>query len=146
MTFITNVKNRYKNAVIEKCRDSGCGLQINKKGDFVILKGEKIVPESKICDCIIFRNDKKIIIAELKSTSIRVNDVIEKFSNSGKKAREIAADLNNNDTRMYFVLLAKKYGSNSSTRLLKDVKVEVGSDLYPIIRGRCGDPLLKLIT
>ena len=53
----TEIEKKYRHAVVSVCCENNCMLRIDAEREHVILKGEKLTRQGKICDCIIFQND-----------------------------------------------------------------------------------------
>ena len=87
MTVVGCIRDKYRQAEICKCREN-TEIVVDTGTDSVILKGELLVSclgrPRKMCDCVIFREDKKAAIVELKSKRIRWSDLKEKFTNTGE--------------------------------------------------------------
>ena len=139
------IESLYKNATSRICCDSGCRLRIDVKEGLVILKGENLVSQTKICDCIIFQNNKKITMVELKSSSLNVSSILEKLTNGGEKSLEIADKVGITEPPLCFILLAKKYSNYFAYDRLIHEKVEVRTKKYPILLGRCESLYTKFV-
>jgi hypothetical protein len=114
------------------------------------LKGEKICRNRKICDCIIFieRNGKIIVvIVELKSKTIDVNEVVEKFQNASQVASEILNSCNSGNHKVDFfpIVLAKKW-RNIERKKLTDERIEFRNRNYLILPKSCGTPLNQILN
>ena len=112
--IVNKIKDKYAYAMIDCC-DERCKIRIDTKKNFVILKGELLATgtqKNKMCDCIIFQDDGKISHIELKSRSLNVAKIIEKFDNGWKSSCKIArAEDPNSDFGLFFILLAKLWKS-----------------------------------
>ncbi len=74
-----------EHAVKQSCCESGCKfLMRDVSGDYVIFKGEIVVPSTAVCDCLIFHKgrDVNMVLVELKSKTINVEKLEEKFEQS----------------------------------------------------------------
>lgn len=71
-------------AVQDRCSENNCCLGLRGISNYTILKGESILPDEKVCDCIIFHDDAvpHIVIVELKRGLVRSGQVQEKFKNT----------------------------------------------------------------
>ena len=148
---LQKIKNMYSWAEISRCNER-CNIRIDTGRNFVMLKGELLVrhlPE-KTCDCIIFQNDKKIAIVELKSASLDAKKIIEKFSNSARKSIDIAVNAfcasKKDDFTPYLILLAKKYANYFAHDKLQRSKIPINGKNHRIILGRCGCSLSSYIS
>ena len=118
----------------------------------VILKGERLVQDRKICDCIIFaiyegaKGNLIVSIVELKSKTIDVDSVVKKLTNGSQVALNILAkcrkDLKN--TKFYHIVLSKGE-SPSKLKTLKRRKIHLYGKQYGIIHRSCGVSLWKII-
>ena len=141
------IKEKYVHAVVDCCSEHGCSIRTDTGKDSVILKGERLVqtqPE-KTCDCIVFQNDKKIAIVELKGRSLDVDKIIDKFTNSGRKSIDIARSLESGRFSLYMVLLTKSYGNSSARRIIQKSRIMVDGKKYLIHTKRCGASLKEII-
>lgn len=98
---------------------------------FPTLKGE-IADPRKMCDCLAFGGDGKIVLVELKKTIRHAGDILEKFRNSVAASRNIVSEA---DLASCAVLLAKKH--NRPTEY--NTKHELIEGEYPIKIGHCVD-------
>jgi hypothetical protein len=155
MSFIECIRERFGNSAIKHCKEKGCNLNLENIRNHIILKGEKICRNRKICDCIIFieRNGKIIVvIVELKSRTVHVNEVVEKLQNALQVASEILNSCNSGNHKVEFILtiLAKKWSSKESREyvlLIKKRKAICGDKKNcRISRGSCGTPLNQILN
>lgn len=136
-------------AVIRKCEEQGCKLRLNGFKEILLLKGEKINNDKKMCDCIIFIEEEIYSgssIVELKSKTVHVNEVIQKLSNSAETALNLWKECSKkiNKFELYPIVLAKKW-RNSEYKTLTSKKISVGGKKYYIVPGKCGSSLLDLL-
>ena len=82
-------------AVQERCSENNCCLGLSGLSNYTILKGESILPDEKVCDCIIFHDDAvpHIVIVELKRGLVRSGQVQEKFENTLELVSKIKEEL-----------------------------------------------------
>ncbi len=140
------IKEKYVHAVVDCCNEHGCNIRIDTGKDSVILKGERLVrarPE-KMCDCLVFQNDKKIAIVELKRRSLGVDKIIDKFTNSGKKSIDMARSLEPGRFSLYMILLAKSY-NHSAHEIIRKSRIWVDGKKHLIRTKKCGDSLKEII-
>lgn len=137
--LLNKIKTTYSEAIISCCNER-CKLYFDEKKNRVMLKGELLVqnrPE-KICDCIIFQDDKTISMVELKSKLLNVNKIIAKFENSGKQSACIINSFTHDDDfRMYFILLAKSYKNFIAHEILGKKRININGKKHPIFLGKC---------
>lgn len=142
----SKVKEAYEYAVKPTCCEGTCKLRFNMKEKYVILKGEKLVSQGKICDCIIFQNDGTIVMVELKSHSLDVSSIVKQLTNGGNKAAKIAIEAGTNEFNLYFILMAKSFGNYSATSRLNFQTVKVGNKTYPIHRSECNKTMNDILN
>jgi len=113
-----------------------------------MLKGELLVQSQseKMCDCIVFQDNKKIALIELKSNSLEVGKIIEKFVNSGMKSISIAKSFERqSDFELFLILLAKSYHNYFAHDRLRRSRIKICGKRYRIIFGRCGCALKDFV-
>ena len=145
--LIQKIENKYSNAKISCCNER-CNIRINVKNNFVMLKGELLVksqPE-KMCDCIVFQDNHKIAIIELKSSSFNVGAILSKFTNSGKKSISIATSFERKtDFELILILLAKSYSNYFAHDRLRRSRLKINGHVYRILFGKCGCTLKDFV-
>jgi hypothetical protein len=148
MSVLDCIKNNNSDVIKNHCEDSGCQLKFNGLSKYVILKGDEIHRNCKMCDCIIFvEQDNRIIIGvvELKSKTIHVNEVKEKLENGSKTAFDIIKECGNKN-KLDFCFLVLHKGINGSTfKLLSKKKIEVNGRKHNILIKSCGFSFLNAI-
>lgn len=98
----------FSGAVQERCSENNCCLGLRGLSNYTILKGESILPDEKVCDCIIFHDDAvpHIVIVELKRGLVRSGQVQEKFENTLELVSKIKEELGGlADYRIVLLLL-----------------------------------------
>jgi len=135
--------------IIKRCSEQSCELKLDNLNDYVILKGEKLCQQYKICDCIIFTsdNDNIIGIVELKSRTIHAHDIEDKFNNGMEKVIKILeeCDVNSKNFEFYFIVLSKKW-SNSEYVMCKNIKIKIRGKKFSVIPKKCGDSFSAIIA
>lgn len=111
----------------------------------MILKGEIVDPRNKMCDCLVFRSDGKIVLVELKSTVQHAQKIAEKFKKSITASLNIASEAGSRPNRVVLVLLAKRHGRTVESHWIKHQRLKHGNDTYPIHLGSCGDLMSKFV-
>lgn len=143
------IKSNFLDAIICRCFENDCGLQLNALSNYVILKGEKISQGCRICDCIVFIFAKEIIIGivELKSKTVHSSEIKEKLTNGSEIALNILEGCNNNRIKFefYHVVLAKRWHS-SEYKAVTSKKIMVRGKRYDIIAKKCGESLSTIIS
>ncbi len=143
MSILTCLENEFADEIINKCEENKCKLMLNEFENKIILKGEKLFNNIKICDCLIFisHNDQILIpLVELKSKNINSSSIIEKFNNSITEAENIITkcNINNNSCKYYIILLVKSWRSSSEFRTITSQKIKFKGIHYNIIPKKCG--------
>ena len=132
MLNLKEIKNDYYHAKLNCCSENGCKLKLDgmKTTKYVILKGEMLFDNKKMCDCIIFKNNCKIRtktiigIIELKSNTLNVDNIIEKMDNSSLIALNIKKHYSDDKKFPYFYhLLLYKNIRFTEYQLLKNKKI-----------------------
>lgn len=134
MTIVSRLRSEYGHAEIENCCEK-TGITIDKDKALVIFKGELLPPQpgkQKMCDCVIFREDKKVVIAELKSKTSHGHSLLEKFENTCEKFRSMIVPLKPSDFDIYLVLVARKH-TQSTYRMLLGSPVRVNGKKHWIV-------------
>jgi len=137
-------------ARIQKCCESRCTLRLDDLRPFILLKGEKVRPQQRMCDCIVFLERDSLIMAmaELKSGTVDVSQVVEKLRNGSRAAIAIvhAASGTQRDIGACFVVLARRW-HRSEHKLLthKSNRIRVEGTKHPILPRRCGTRLSGLL-
>lgn len=142
------IKSKYGKFKVNGCCDSGCRLRMAGKRGYIILKGEKLYKNSKkMCDCVIFREDRTIILVELKNSIRHYSDFNEKFSNAGEKALKISNSCKQKFNIAGIVILKKKGVSKAIFRIIEYETRPIISGKRPkVFYGNCGcnlDEILK---
>ncbi len=149
MTVISCIKKDFADTVIPRCSEMGCKLKLNNLNSHVVLKGESICHNRKICDCIIFARDNPVIIGiiELKSRNIHSSEIEEKLTNGSEIALDILKKYCDNDTKFefYHIALCKSWRS-SEYKVIENKKIVVNGKKYDIILKKCGESFSMLIS
>ena len=105
----------------------------------MILKGDSLDPDNKMCDCLMFRKDGSILIAELKHRVQHVGAVFEKFHRSVATSLSIASESGSKKNSVTLVLVSSHYRrSLEHDRILAHLVKHAGIR-YRIKIGHCGD-------
>lgn len=100
-----------------------------------------------MCDCVIFREDRTIILVELKNSIRHYSDFNEKFSNAGEKALKISNSCKQKFNIAGIVILKKKGVSKAIFRIIEYETRPIISGKRPkVFYGNCGcnlDEILK---
>ena len=147
MSVIDRIRNNFTNAIIHRCSEMGCRLRLNGLSNRVVLKGERICQDRRICDCIIFTGSIIIGIVELKSKTANSSEIEEKLTNGSEIALNILERCCDNDIKFefYHIVLAKKWRS-SEYKAINSRKIVVRGKRYDIIPKRCGVSFAAIIS
>jgi|Deesub1362B_J571_1020462.scaffolds.fasta_scaffold00956_7 hypothetical protein len=150
MDFVDCISNNFNNAIIKRCSESRCRLRLDGLNCYIILKGEKVCRNKKICDCIIFTEENNIHIigvVELKSKTVHANKVKEKLEEGSKIALDVLKECVKmpNSLDFYHIVLAKRW-STSEFRMITSLKIWINGKRYDIIPKKCGTSLAELIS
>ena len=147
MSVIDCIKNNFTNAIVPRCFEMGCMLNLNGLSNHVVLKGETICQNRRICDCIIFTEGIIIGIVELKSRTAHSSEIEEKLTNGSEIALNILDKCSNNDMKFefYHLVLAKKWHS-SEYKVITSRKIVVRGKRYHVIPKRCGISFSAIIS
>ena len=135
-------------AVIARCSERDCKLKLDGLSNYVVLKGEKICRDHKICDCIIYIKKDHIIICmvELKSKTVDSSEVEEKLTNGSVIALDILGRYDEcMKVKFYHLVLSKRWRT-SEYRVLTSRKIIVRGKKYDIIPKRCGVSLSEVVS
>ena len=133
MTIVRRMRDEQDSAVIDRCHEN-TELVIDTRNDFVILKGELLVSgpdRPKMCDCVIFRDDKKVVIAELRSRTSGWHSLPEKFTKTGEVFCSIIEPSKPSEFALHLVLISKKLDS-STRRVLEGTTITIAGNRYRI--------------
>ena len=110
--FVNDVRKKYSEYIKNECKEHGCMVDFGNIPDATILDGDKLIgSKSKSCDCIIFdmRNGLHISIIELKSTYIKSDKVIGKFSKTVEQVMQIMNQFHYNKQFFITLILLRKH-------------------------------------
>lgn len=146
MPVIDCIKDNFTNAIIPRCSEMGCMLKLNGLSNHIVLKGETICQNRRICDCIIFTEGIIIGIVELKSRTVHSSEIEEKLTNGSEIALNILDECNNDmKFEFYHLVLAKKWHS-SEYKVITSRKIVVRGKRYHVIPKRCGISFSAIIS
>jgi len=115
MSILACIQSNFAEALREQCSEIGCTLNLRDIGNLVIIKGEEIRKDVKICDCIVFIEDPSlgnvIGIVELKNKTAHVDEVCEKLKNGTIEACNILSKCSSNHQAFEFhhIVLCKSW-------------------------------------
>jgi len=133
----------------QRCREGKCSLLLEGIGDFLLLKGDVVRTDVKMCDCIIFLDSPSptIVLAELKGKTVHASEAQEKIQNAAAVAAEITAKCETfrSCSRLLALVLARKW-TVSAQKVLGRLRVTFAGRRYRIHHARCGKALSCLLA
>lgn len=140
---VDEIARRHPSARAGSCVERGCKLKVGSDSEFLILKGEAVDPNHKMCDCLMFGSDGKIVLVELKHSVQHVREIFEKFEKSVAASIGIAAEVGSNASCVILVLVAKNYRNPIEHNRIAAKRIRHKSVTYRINTGSCGDSVRK---
>ena len=141
MLDIERIKEDYGYALRSECSENKCSLMLDGLSNHIVLKGDAISQDVKMCDCIIFVVDGSTIIGivELKSKSPDSSEIVEKFNRSTETALAIFEKYGDRRTefRFCYLALARKWKTPELNHIKRN-KITVKGKQYSINTKRCG--------
>ena len=147
--IVAYLSNVFKNAIIDRCCERNCRLGLAGLSNCVVLKGEKIAKDRKMCDCIVIHSvsPPRIILVELKSGGVRAEHVIEKFENALQFLSQAEHNLHGNQVyNVNMLLLIKRRLPRTFYTRLRAQKFNMKGKKHSIMTLRCGAGLVDLYT
>ena len=140
MLDIDCIKDNFANAIISRCSEESCELKLNNLSNYVVLKGEGICTDRRMCDCIIFTEGICIIIGivELKGKTAHANEIVEKLANASEIALDILENCSENLKYEFYHLVLCKRWRTSEYMVITNRKIRVRGKRYDIIPKSCG--------
>ena len=111
---------------------------------YVVLKGEQVVKNRKICDCIIVHNASppRIILVELKGRGAKHRQAVEKFSNAVDALSRIErGPFSSGKHSVSILLLIKKRRRRSFYRMWGNDPLAIGGKKHSVQILPCGAEL-----
>ena len=151
MLDLDRIKSDFSHALRRGCSESKCTLKLGGLGEYVVLKGEGLYRDRKMCDCIIFLAGNSVVIGivELKSKTAHSTEIIEKLTNSSEAALDILKKCTDSqiDFEFFHIVLCKGW-SPSELRKLKNRRIEVRGkgEKFSIVTKRCGVTFSSIVS
>ena len=150
MPIIACIKNDCSEEMVNHCSERNCKLKLTGMSNYVVLEGERICSDHKICDCVIFtvENNQIIIgIIELKSKTAHSSEIEKKLINGSKVALDMLEKCNDKRLKFnfYHIVLSKTW-SSSERRIIVSKRIRIGGKEYDIIPKKCGLSFLELLS
>lgn len=142
------VDRNLPHAKAKRCCEARCELKLGGIRSLVLLKGELVLSDRKMCDCILFvvRDGLAVALAELKSKTAHAREIVEKLENASKAALDILAGCVPAlaKPRLVFLVLAKSW-HRSELKVLTGHGVSAGGTRYPVLPKKCGASLSQVL-
>ena len=140
------ISSLYAHAIVEQC-DERCRMVTGRRPRAVILKGERIDFKNvqKMCDCIIFRDDLKIVLVELKGKNMGPRPIHEKLENGARTALKIWSRVSGKTPTLFFVVAAKSYPDHMAYLRISRDRITIGGQKHPIRTAKCGCKMAEII-
>lgn len=98
-----------------------------------------------MCDCLIFRDDLKIVLIELKSKNIEPSSIHNKLTNAAHVALEIWAGVSDKKPTLFFAVAAKSYPDHGAYDRIRRDHITIDNQRYPIQTAKCGCSVSEII-
>lgn len=140
------ISSLYANAIIKQC-DEGCRISMRRRPRTVILKGERIDfgNAQKMCDCMIFRDDLKIVLVELKGKNLEPRSIHEKLDNAARAALKIWSEVSDKSPTLFFVVAAKSYADHMAYLRISRDRITINGKEHSIRTAKCGCKMAEII-
>ena len=145
------IAKAYPDAVQERCEEHGCSLGLEGLPERVVLKGELVPHQGRICDGLVFVavEERGVALAavELKSGSYYPEEVLEQLQNGATAGSGIASEQQVTISRFLAVLLHRRgsRGSTAEFRHLRRAEIEFGGRKQRVTIEQCGACLSELV-
>ncbi|MCX5637423.1 MAG: hypothetical protein NTX52_06990 [Planctomycetota bacterium] len=124
-------------------------MRLNHLANRVVLRGESICGDRKICDYLVFVADGNIVIGvvELKGKTVHASEAIEKLANGTEIALQMFDQCTNNRPKfqIYPLVLAKSWDT-SQYEVLTSRTFTVRGVKCRILPKRCGVSFSEVIS
>ena len=140
------ISSSYEHAIVEQC-DERCRISMERRPRAVILKGERIDFKNmqKMCDCVIFRDDLKIVLVELKGKNVEPRSIHEKLENAAHAALKIWSKVSDKTPTLFFVVAAKSYADHMAYLRISHDRITIGGQKHAIRTAKCGCKMAEII-
>jgi len=144
--MLESILSSYAHAVVERC-DENCRIKMLRRPRAVILKGEHLggMHGQKMCDCVIFRDDSKIVLVELKSKNIEPGSIREKLTNGARAALEIWSEVSDKAPTLFFAVAAKSFADHAAYIRISRDRITIDKQRYAIKTTKCGSSIDEIV-
>lgn len=146
MMILKSISSSYAHAVVKRC-DEHCRINMQRRHKSVILKGERLgsAHGQKMCDCVIFRDDQKIVLVELKKKNLEPRSIHEKLTNAARVALEIWSGVSKKTPMLFFAVAAKSYANHAAYDRIRRDRITIANQKYPIRMANCGCNIAEIV-
>ena len=142
------IKRDFAHALRSRCSENRCTLGLAGLRERVILKGDNIHQDRRMCDCIVFMVDDSVIvgIVELKGKTVHASEIIDKLANSSEVALKIIEKYAANHIRpeFYHLVLSLSQRGIELKKIKKGIRVR--GRKHEITSRRCGTSFSDVIS
>ena len=140
------ISSLYAHAIVEQC-DERCRISMRRQPRAIILKGEWIDFKNvqKMYDCVIFRDDLKIVLVELKGKNIEPRSIHEKLKNAARVALKIWSEVSDKTPALFFVVAARSYPDHMAYDRISRDRIVIGGQKHPIRTAKCGCKMAEIV-
>lgn len=142
---VDKIARKYPHARINVCAEGGCRPKTKPNSTFLILKGEAVDPHNKMCDCMMFRRDGKIVLVELKHRVQHVPRILEKFKRSIVASLDIALNAGSKANCITLILVSSHYRNPIEHDRIRAARLRYGGVIYRIETGRCNGSISRFL-
>lgn len=140
------ISSLYAHAAVKRC-DENCRISTHRSPKAIILKGESlgVTHGQKMCDCVIFRADMKIVLAELKHKNIEPESIHEKLTNGAREALKIWSKISDKEPTLFFVVVAKSFADHTAYLRISRDRIIINNRRYAIRTAKCGCNVAEIV-
>jgi hypothetical protein len=141
------ITNCFGNSIVNRCRDEGCEFKAHGTKNLIVVKGEKLCPNRKVCDCIIFvpRGIRlAVFLVELKSSGHHVSHIIEQLTYGYEKAVEYLKDMDLFLLSDFSFLVLTKKRKYPQFTMLSESRIDRAGKKRILVKN-CGFSLSELL-
>jgi len=144
--MVERVRDSWRSAVVRRCAESGCSLGLGGLPKHTVLRGEKLVRNTRICDGLVFVGGSTLLVAlvELRSRTVDVSAVKDKLENGTRMVTSWMKRLDCRGYELYHIVLAKKWRT-PDYEALRTRPIKYQGRRYYIIPAKCGVSLAELL-
>lgn len=134
-------------AVRKNCCEHGCRLGLAGISNYAVLKGEDVVKDGKVCDCIMIHDTDppRVLLIELKSGNIKIGQVIEKFLGGIDIIPQVERYiLGNKRYQISLLVLTKRRMRKSFYKFWRSHRLKINGKRHSVQILKCGVELASV--